>query len=1030
MVGNCDVRSMRRASIGVGLILIALLFAHNVLTAHGAGLAAGNEAPKPSAGSRVYDVLPVAQRGEDEISLDGQWDIAEEKRDLDEKTIDVNGLQWKQVQMPATIQYALFHAGAIENPWYADNWKRLQWIQDHDWYLRRHFQIPIAWSGRHVRLRFDGMDYTGAVWLDGRLLGIHEGMFGGPTFDVSQVAPSGSEHELIVRLIHETPTTPTQSMTPQLGIKPMKSWAIDGRSYVWGNRYRSIGLWRSIRLVSSGQAYMEAPWVRTEKLNSGSALLWAQSTIINAGQPFNGEVRARIVDSQSGKVVWRREARQHIPSGTSYWERSIEVRNPQLWWPVGLGDQHLHRLELSLLKGEAKEDSITSRFGIRTVELRRNPYLPGKPRSNPGLPSWLTDQTKMADRHTDHLWQRKDLWQSDNLLEEEGEYNSDAGARYLFVVNGRPMYAKGVNWMTSDALLTQTPEREGWLVKAARFAGINLFRLNGGNDIFETEQFYNLCDEAGILVWQELPLTWTHDNGTPLTTWREQIKQSVLRIRQHPSLALYAGGNELNPYLEATAAYFGTGREIIAEYDDRPFRMASPMGTDYHAYASQEADFNDLWNGDPNWYVRDFSESANFISEWSYAVFPDMSTLRRVAPPEELKGGSVGYDMDKYLATRPAIQEHVAEPADTAMAQKKASWYGDMAKADLAQYIEYSQMAQADIYGYVFEQWRAQFPYKGGQAVWMYNPVSPSSGWNLIDWFGQPQMSYYSTKRADEPVHVIANTNYFSWGPGSTFHASVFAVNDGLKPLIGNQVTARILDQKMNPTFTQHWTLTVPDGGARSDTHEVTWHIPEDMPEGYFFLEVTMKDAQGHRVSSRAYWLRVLASLSNPEALAKWQSKASAEIMSTNGPWLKSQIEESRTDLSAAIVNSKVVGPELQLTVMIKNVGTKPAYPVQLSVGPDSYSTLWDDNYFWLAPGESKTVEGTVRLNMNGLDPISNPAIARPSDISLSVAAWNANSSTLKTNQLTELKAKAFRNSAKVTKILPFLIQGQKNQAK
>jgi len=398
-------------------------------------------APAPSsviASSRVYDVLPVASRGESEISLDGQWDLAEATGTLDTKPLAIDSLPWKAVQMPATIQYALFKAGAAENPWYGENWKKLQWVQDKDWYLRRRFQIPASWKGRHIRLRFDGIDYSGAVWLDGKLLGVHDGMFGGPTFDVSDAAAPGQQHELVVRLLHEAPREMTQSVAPQHNLSVMKSWAIDGRSYVWGNRFRSIGLWRSIRLVSSGQAYMEAPWVRTDHLDSNSASLWAQTMILNTGAPFEGKLRAKIVDTVSGAVAWQQDTAQTVPSGTSYWERSITLRNPKLWWPVGMGDQHLYRLQLSLLNGAAIEDSISPRFGVRTLEMKRNPYLPAKPRGNPGLPSWLTDQTKLADRHTDHLWHRADLWQSDNLLEEDAEYNNDAGSRYLFVVNGRP----------------------------------------------------------------------------------------------------------------------------------------------------------------------------------------------------------------------------------------------------------------------------------------------------------------------------------------------------------------------------------------------------------------------------------------------------------------------------------------------------------------------------------------------------------------------------------------------------------------
>ena len=300
-------------------------------------------------------------------------------------------------------------------------------------------------------------------------------------------------------------------------------------------------------------------------------------------------------------------------------------------------------------------------------------------------------------------------------------------------------------------------------------------------------------------------------------------------------------------------------------------------------------------------------------------------------------------------------------------------------------------MAHADIYGYVFEQWRAEFPYKGGEAVWTYNPASPgSSGWNMIDWFGQPQMAYYSSKRAHEAVHVMANTNYFSWGPGDTFHASVFAVNDEPEPLAGAQITARILDSGMKPVVNDQWKLTVPAIGMKSDSHEVRWLIPADTPESYFFLELTMTGADGRRLSRRAYWLRVLKSLADPAARQKWQAVAVGEPLNTKGPWLKPQIENVPTTISARVVDSKVIDHELRLTVNVKNTGDNPAYPVHLAIDPDAYSVFWSDNYFWLAPGESVTVEGTVRLDMTGLDPITNPRIATASDLTLSVSAWNA----------------------------------------
>jgi hypothetical protein len=376
-----------------------------------------------------------------------------------------------------------------------------------------------------------------------------------------------------------------------------------------------------------------------------------------------------------------------------------------------------------------------------------------------------------------------------------------------------------------------------------------------------------------------------------------------------------------------------------------------------------------------------------------------MSTFERIVPLAELDHQPVGYDSNEFLKSHPVIHDRLFDFASVPSLHKKVTLYGDLSKTDLAQFIEYSQMAQADIFGCVFEQWRAQFPYKGGEAVWTYNLLSPAStGWNMIDWFGQPQMAYYATKRAHEAIHVMADTHYFSWGPGDTFNASVFALNDAPEPLAGAQISARILDSGMKPVLNDQWKLTVPANGRKGDGHEVRWLIPADTPESYFFLELTMTGADGHRLSRRAYWLRVLKSLADPAARQKWQSMPVGEPLNTKGPWLKPQIENVPTTVSARLVGSKVVDHELRVTVNVKNTGANPAYPVNLAIGPDAYSVLWSDNYFWLAPGESVTVEGIVRLDMTGLDPMTNPRIATASDLTLFVSAWNAATARLGMN--------------------------------
>lgn len=293
--------------------------------------------------------------------------------------------------------------------------------------------------------------------------------------------------------------------------------------------------------------------------------------------------------------------------------------------------------------------------------------------------------------------------------------------------------------------------------------------------------------------------------------------------------------------------------------------------------------------------------------------------------------------------------------------------------------------------GCVLEHWRAQFPYTGGEALWTYNSLGPiCNSWHLIDWFGQPQIPYYAAKRANEPVHVMADTGFFSWGPGDTFKASVFALNDGEQSIKDGCIQVRIFDQEMGIAHDEKWSAVVPPNGLASEARVVSWPIPANTAEGYLFLELSLTDAQGKLISRRVYWLRILKMLADPEARKRWQAAPVPEPLTQTGPWLKPQVEARPTSLG---VTAKIEGhsrKEAELSVTVENTGKVPAYPVRIELHPDVYSVLWTDNYFWLAPGETAALRGTVRLDMSGLDPITKPLIASRSDLLIRVSSWNA----------------------------------------
>jgi hypothetical protein len=236
----------------------------------------------------------------------------------------------------------------------------------------------------------------------------------------------------------------------------------------------------------------------------------------------------------------------------------------------------------------------------------------------------------------------------------------------------------------------------------------------------------------------------------------------------------------------------------------------------------------------------------------------------------------------------------------------------------------------------------------------------------------------------------MADTGFFSWGPGDTFRASVFALNDRAEVLKGSRIRVRVYDRAMQLAYQEDWATDVPSGGYASEGRDVHWPIPANTPEGYLFFELTLSDAQGARLSRRMYWLRILQMLVDPEARKRWQAAPVAEPLNQSGPWLKPQIEGFGTSLQATIKIESQSQKEAELSVAVENVGKLPAYPVRLQLAPDVYSVIWSDNYFWLAPGEKSTLHGTMRLNMNGLDPITKPPAVSPGSLRVRVSAWNA----------------------------------------
>jgi beta-mannosidase len=241
----------------------------------------------------------------------------------------------------------------------------------------------------------------------------------------------------------------------------------------------------------------------------------------------------------------------------------------------------------------------------------------------------------------------------------------------------------------------------------------------------------------------------------------------------------------------------------------------------------------------------------------------------------------------------------------------------------------------------------------------------------------------------------MANTTWFSWGPGDTFHASVQAISDTV-PISKARMEARILDRSLRTVATKIWTVDLPGKEKPTPGRQIKWAIPRDTPDSYFFLVVSLRDSAGRRLSQQTYWMRTLGKLADPVARGAWQAKAEPDPVCDKGPWLRPQLASLPTSLQMRITSATSDGKQARVMLVVKNTGTRPAFPVRISVSPGLYSSIWSDNFIWIEPGESRTLVGTIRVDMAGMDPVAKPNRANLEDLIIECGAWNTPTARLR----------------------------------
>jgi beta-mannosidase len=419
--------------------------------------------------------------------------------------------------------------------------------------------------------------------------------------------------------------------------------------------------------------------------------------------------------------TWHHESSLRLDKGRQTAQVEFVLPEARLWQPWDRGEPCLCDLTLNVERDGQVLDSVTESFGVRSVEMARNP---GTPRGNE---DWTV------------------------------------------VLNGVPEFVRGANWVPLDALPGRLRRADYEpIIAMVKEAGINLLRVWGGG-LREKKVFYDLCDEQGILVWQEFPLACLLLGHLPRSaSFRDLLFQEgtsiVRQLRNHPSVILWCGGNEYS-YRRNRRLVDTLERIVRTEDGTRPFRKTSPRDGATHNWL--------VWHGKAA--AREYLEDRpQFISEFGLQAVPDLSSLSRFLPVAELWPAGAG------------LRYHCAQ------LEKLRRYVAPLSPDGLEGWIEASQRAQADALQVAIEHFRRRKYLTSGVVIWQLNDTWPAVSWSLIDYYRQPKLACKRLKSLYHPILISLEFPLHRYRRGDLFLARVWAINDSLDDIPGCVLDVRL----------------------------------------------------------------------------------------------------------------------------------------------------------------------------------------------------------------------------------------------
>lgn len=710
------------------------------------------------------------------IDLSGIWQLRQ--ADSDEVI---------PAQVPGDTHSALLAAGKIPDPYWGDNELQVQWIGRQNWEYSRTFTISEEFlSHESVYLHLDRLDTITEIRLNDQLVGTTDNMFLRYRFEVKDLLKPGENTLTILFKSAELTAIERSKQLPYEyphSVYPIQSPHINlirkvpcHGGWDWGPCLMVSGIYGDVYLGATSIGRIE--YVYTTQTHEPG--LCTVEVTVEFESPKGGETDFTV--HLAGQTLTRKV---NLTPGLNKLTEKVTIANPKLWWPNGHGDQPLYDLTV-----EVGGDKVSKRLGLRQLEI---------------------------------------------VTEED-----EIGLSFVVRVNGRDIFCKGANWIPVDALPSRhTREVMDDLLTSAQKANMNMIRVWGGGQ-YETDDFYELCDEKGLLVWQDMMFSCSTYPATKefLANVREEVIHQVKRLRDHACIALWCGNNEclgaLNWFevsrknrdrylVDYDRLFEGTIGAAVEEADPtRIYWPSSPCGG--------RNDYSDNWHDDSRgdmhywtvWHENASFEAyynvvPRFCSEFGYQSFPSLDTIRTYAPE------------DQFNVTSPIMEHHQRNPAGNSKITEMMTRYFRVPEG-FENFIYLSQVQQALAIKTGVEYWRHLQPTCMGTLYWQLNDNWPVASWSSLEYGGKWKLLHYQTKRSYAPLLIAAFQDRDD-------NVEIWLVNDHPETK-HTRVTVQVRDFDGNLITKETFTAEVPAGGTRLVHKYQLNELVSEKTQGFLYATV------------------------------------------------------------------------------------------------------------------------------------------------------------------------------------------------